>query len=332
MKILITGALGHIGSQLIRSLPTAYSGVQIIMLDNMITQRYASLFNLPSNGNYHFIENDVLETDQTKFNLNELINSVNYVIHLAALTDATKSFDQPEQMHNINFTITKRIAELCTKYHKPLFFPSSTSVYGPKTNDKPITIDDIEPRNYIQPQSPYAESKLREENLLLSLHREQGLPVVICRFGTIYGPSPGMRFHTAVNKFCWQAVLEQPISVWETAMQQLRPYLALEDATRIINYILTYNLFNGEIYNVITENHTVENVISKIQTLIPTAKVQLTKSKIMNDSSFIVRCEKLNKLGFEFVGNLSSGIQQTIALLQQSNLINFNRKNTEIMA
>ena len=54
---------------------------------------------------------------------------------------------------------------------------------------------------------------------------KKGLKGVSCRFGTIFGASPGMRFHTAVNKFCWQAVMGQPITVWSTAYDQKRPYL-----------------------------------------------------------------------------------------------------------
>jgi hypothetical protein len=47
MKVVITGALGHIGSYLIRDLPFRFPGVDIVMIDNMMTQRYPSLFDLP---------------------------------------------------------------------------------------------------------------------------------------------------------------------------------------------------------------------------------------------------------------------------------------------
>ncbi len=44
MKFVITGALGHIGSQLIRELPKMFPNAEIVMIDNLSTQRYCSFF------------------------------------------------------------------------------------------------------------------------------------------------------------------------------------------------------------------------------------------------------------------------------------------------
>ena len=60
MKLIVTGALGHIGSRIIRELPMLFPGVEIVMIDNMTTQRYSSLFNLPTNGLYTFVQGDIL--------------------------------------------------------------------------------------------------------------------------------------------------------------------------------------------------------------------------------------------------------------------------------
>ena len=63
MKIAITGALGHIGSKLIRELPVTFPGVEIVMIDSMATQRFTSLFNLPDTARYRLIEGDILSYD-----------------------------------------------------------------------------------------------------------------------------------------------------------------------------------------------------------------------------------------------------------------------------
>ena len=217
MKITITGALGHIGSRVIREIPNTFPGAEIVMIDNLSTQRYCSLFNLPKDGSYRFAEADVLN-----MNLEREIEGSDVVLHLAAITDATSSFKNKKKVEHVNFNATVKVAEACTKLNCPMIHISSTSVYGTQ-ND---LVDEDCPNRELQPQSPYAETKLREEEFLRKLGDARGLRFVVCRFGTICGVSPGMRFHTAVNKFCWQAVMGIPLTVWRTAQYQKRPYLA----------------------------------------------------------------------------------------------------------
>ena len=63
MNFLVTGALGHIGSKLIRDLPVEFSGSAITLVDNLQTLRYCSLFSLPEKSNYKFINLNVAESD-----------------------------------------------------------------------------------------------------------------------------------------------------------------------------------------------------------------------------------------------------------------------------
>src|SRR5216684_3694514 len=107
-RIVVTGALGHIGSRLIRELPIEFPGAEIVMMDNLSTQRYASLFHLPSQGRYRFIENDILEADLT-----EIFSGSDVVIHLAAITDAAGSADIPDRLEKINLLGTERVAYAC---------------------------------------------------------------------------------------------------------------------------------------------------------------------------------------------------------------------------
>ena len=61
----------------------------------------------------------------------------------------------------------------------------------------------------------------------------------------------------------------QPITVWSTAYDQKRPYLDLFDASRSIEFIIRNNLFDGRIYNILTENATVHQVVDIIREFIP---------------------------------------------------------------
>lgn len=303
-NIIITGALGHIGSKLIRELPCNIEA-NITMIDNLLTQRYTSLFNLPK-ANFTFIQKDILQIDLEKY-----FKDADVVIHLAAITDAASSFDKSEEVEKVNYIGTKKVADACFKTQTKLIFLSTTSVYGTQKE----VVDENCSKDELKPQSPYAISKLKSEEMLKSMNLEY----VILRFGTIFGFSPGIRFHTAVNKFCFQAVMGESLSVWKTAYHQKRPYLDLEDAVNSIVFIIKNDIFNQEIYNVLTLNATVEQIVETIRKNINDIKINFVKHQIMNQLSYDVSPEKLKKLGFKYNGNLDNSIKQTIDILKNSN-------------
>ena len=309
MKILITGALGHIGSRLIRELPSLLPGVEMMLLDNLSTQRYCSLFDLPAGGKYHFIEAEILKSD-----LASMLKEVDAVINLAAITDAANSFEIREKVERVNFSGTQRIAEACVKNGCPLIFISTTSVYGTQKE----VVDENCSASDLQPQSPYAESKLKAEQMLQQLGADKGLRFIICRFGTIFGVSPGMRFHTAVNKFVWQACLGKPITVWRTALNQKRPYLDLGDAVRALGFIIQNNRFDNGIYNVLTVNATVGEIVDGIKSLVGNLQIEYVDSPVMNQLSYTGSGKKFEALRSEFKGSLAKGITESIGLLRNA--------------
>ena len=310
MKIIVTGAIGHIGSYIIRDLGISFPESTIVMIDNMMTQRFPSLFNLPSSANYQFIEGDV-----SQMNLKPIFIGANVVIHLAAITDAAGSIDKAEELEANNFQSTLKVAEACIKADAPLIALSSTSVYGTQNNQ----VDENCSESELQPQSPYATTKLKEEELIAEFVKDKSLKAIHCRFGTIFGASPGMRFHTAVNKFCWQAVMNQPISVWSSAYDQKRPYLDLLDASRAIAFIIKNNIFDGQIYNVLTINATVRQVVETIKEFVPNLEIEFVNNRIMNQLSYEVMCDRFKSKGFIFSGDIRRGIKETIDLLKYSN-------------
>ncbi len=307
MKILITGALGHIGSFVLRQLPLDFPKSEILLVDNLLTQRYTSLFNLPNLADYYFQEADV-----TIFELSKILIDVDVVIHLAAITDAASSFERAAELEHNNFNATLKVAEACLRTNTRMISLSSTSVYG--TQNKLVSEDCSE--NELKPQSPYAMTKLKEESMLKKMNQDAGLMVCICRFGTIYGTSPGMRFHTAVNKFCWQAAMNKPITIWKTAFNQKRPYLDLIDASSAFAHIIKKDLFNGETYNVLTQNSTVQEIIETIKKYKPKIELDFVDHKIMNQLSYEVTTEKLLNTGFKYRGNLNDSIEKTLSWLK----------------
>jgi len=308
MRVVITGALGHIGSSLIRTIsPGDFE--RVVLFDDLLTQRYCSLFDLPAGVPYDFVEGDVLKDDLTR-----LFEGADAVVHLAAITNAAASFDNQEQVERVNFEGTERVARACAKVGAGLVFLSTTSVYGVSEG----VVDESCSEEALQPQSPYATSKRNAEKLLIRLGEEENLRFVTCRFGTIYGVSPGMRFHTAINKFVWQACMGQPLTVWKTALDQKRPYLDLKDGVRAIRFFLDRGKarLDNQIYNVLTDNATVGQIVERIRSLVPDTTVNLVENRIMNQLSYTVANEKMRGLGFSFEGNLDAAIAESVKLLR----------------
>ena len=127
-----------------------------------------------------------------------------------------------------------------------------------------------------------------------------------------------MRFHTAVNKFCWQAVMGQPLSVWRTAYDQKRPYLDLVDAVRAFAFIIERDLFDGRIYNVLTLNATVRDIVEAVREFVPDTEVSFVDSPIMNQLSYEISSQRFRDAGFQFAGDLRRGIGETVSLLKSA--------------
>jgi len=310
MKIVVTGGLGHIGSRLIRELPEAFPSAEIHNIDNLLTQRYPALFNLPANGKYRFYEEDIFKADLTS-----IFTGAAAVVHLAAITDAASSFGNAGEVERVNFEGTALVAQACAAVNVPLIFLSTTSVYGTQQQ----VVDESCSKDELKPQSPYAQAKIKAEECLTDLGQSRDLAFVILRFGTIFGASPGMRFHTAVNKFIWQAVQCKPITVWRTAYDQKRPYLDLTDGVRALCFVIKKKLFDRQIYNVLTINASVREIVEAIRSAAGELSIEYVDSQIMNQLSYNVANEKFSRLGFHFEGNLYKSIAESVALLKAAN-------------
>ena len=304
LKILVTGALGHIGSKLIKDLSNINNIKNIYLIDDLRTQRFNSLMHLSKKGKYKFYDETL-----SKENLNLLVKKSDFIIHLAAITDAASSFGKFNQLKKNNLDNTKLVTYFCSKYKKKLIFISSTSVYG--SNDKIMYEDE----NNLNPQSPYAKIKISEEKYINKFIKEKKINAVILRFGTILGYSTGMRFHTAVNKFCYNASLGKPLTVWKTALNQKRPYLGINDACSSIIFFINNPKFFNNTYNVLSSNLTVKDIINYIK-LVKKVKVNFVNSKIMNQLSYEVSVDKLKKLKFKFKDNLKFLIKEEMKYLQ----------------
>ena len=224
------------------------------------------------------------------------------------MTNAAKSFDVEKEMYKNNINCLKTVINYCKKNKVKLIHISSTSVYGKQTN----LVDENCEKKYLKPQSPYAKIKLIEEKML---KKEKNLQYTTFRFGTISGISRGIRFHTAVNKFCLNAAINEPIPVYSTVLNQYRPYLSVKDAFKTFKFCIENNFFKKDIYNALSGNFTVNQILQKIKKHKKNIKVKFVNSEIMNQLSYHVDNKKLSNSGLKLFNTIDEDIKETLNLL-----------------
>ena len=305
MNLLITGCSGHIGSYLSNNIYKIKKIKKCFIVDNFNSTQINSLFNTKKKNKLKFYNLDISK----KYSLHKF-KKIDYVIHLASLTNAAGSFNKKKEMYNNNINCMRNIINFCKIKKAKLIHISSTSVYGKQTS----LVDETCEKKYLKPQSPYADIKLIEEEMLKK--QKKNLKYVTFRFGTISGVSKGMRFHTAVNKFCLNAAINEPITIYKTALNQYRPYLSLRDAYKVFKFTIEKDLFKNDIYNALSENCTVNQILQKIRYYKKKIKIKFVYSEIMNQLSYHVDKKKLNNEGLYLRGKIQNDIKNTLQLLE----------------
>ena len=173
MNLLITGCCGHIGSYIADNMYKIKKIKKTILVDNIKSNRFCSLFKLSKNNKLKFYLRDV----NKKNSLNDFKN-IDYVIHCASMTNAEKSFGKEKEMYKNNIECLKNVIQFCKKNNSKLIHLSSTSVYGKQTD----LVDENCEEKYLKPQSPYADIKLIEEKMLIK--NSNKLRYNTFRFGT----------------------------------------------------------------------------------------------------------------------------------------------------
>jgi len=307
MKILITGGLGHIGSYLLENINKIKSVKKVYVIDNLATNRYFSLFNIKKTAKkiYFFQQDLTFQKTLGKF------KKVDVVINLASLTDAEGSIKIKNKIYKNNLGIFRNVVNYCRKNSSKLIHISSTSVYGEQRG----LVD--ENCRYLKPKSPYAEIKVLEENLLKK--NKKKIKFVTYRFGTISGVSKGMRFHTAINKFCFYAVLGKPLPLWKGMTNKPRPYLSLKDAFKVIKFTIENNFFKNETFNILSENLTLKKIISYFKKSGKKIKIKYQSSKLVNQYSYKVSSKKFSDNAFKLKSSIFSDIKSTLKIFRSIN-------------
>lgn len=307
MKLILTGGLGHIGSKLLRSPSILNTFKSVVIIDNLGTERYSSLFNLTQDVEFKLITHDIRSLNLEDF---PELNDSDVLIHLAALTNPAALQGDNSKALESNFEATQAAVKIAGDLNCSLIFSSSTSIYS--AQDGAVN----EETRIVQTNSTYSKIKLEEEQLILGANLKRS---VILRLGTIAGVSSGMRFHTAVNKFCFDALVNREVKVWKGAMDLSRPYLSLNDAAIAFSYMSTQDDSAG-IYNLATCSMTVREMLEKIEHRVSRAfKILEVESPYEPEKNFIVETSKIRDAGVELRNNIDGDIDETIEILRGFN-------------
>lgn len=184
MRILVTGARGFIGSNLTSFLLN--KGVEVIGYDNLSNESILSTDRMKQESgenwkNFKYYQMDIRATDS----LNSIFynESPDYVVHLAARGSVPKSFINPgDYIDNNERGFANILMASALSKVKRVIYASSSSVYG--SNPKSLRSESDSPL----PQSPYALTKLHNEQLARVFGSYCGLETTGLRFFNVYGP------------------------------------------------------------------------------------------------------------------------------------------------
>ena len=304
MVVLVTGGCGYIGSRLIRDLASndRYAGSTIRIIDNMLRERYVAIMDLPRSGRFEFLEGDIRKEDD----LQKAFDDVDMVIDLAGITNAPQSFERKDLTYDVNVHGGKRVVDHAVKKEVEKFvYASTASVYGP-------TLGKVDETWSCKPISPYGESKLKGESACLDAARDHGLDATVLRLGTVFGFSIGMRFDTVIDRFAYLACIGMPLTIWESAQNEKRPYLHVADASNSLIETLSMKHMKGGIYNVVGENASLNRITSVIGKEVPDMKVVITPTPNLNQVSYELDGSKIERTGLKPKHSLEEGVNEIV--------------------
>ena len=308
-KIVITGGLGYIGTELCK----LYSGVswhhEIIVIDNRF---FSERVNQIRNWNMKFIQGDILDKNLIK----KYCKDANVVHHLAGITDVPRtknesSLLQDEKIKEVGEKGTQNILDVISNDCK-IIFPSTHVVYE-GINEVKINIKENEAT---RPVLSYSQSKSINENQL----KKSGKNYVILRLGSVYGYSAdSMRIDIMPNLFSKIASQDGTLKLFAGG-RQIKSLVPLIDVARCFKFMEEKKEINSETFNLTKDTLTVKEVAEICKKYNPKIILKETNDEVPN-LGFSLDNKKLKDTGFKFLYNLDRNIKEMIHKWSKQDLI-----------
>ena len=308
-KIIITGGLGYIGTELCK----IYSGYswneQIIVIDNrFISERVNQL----RNWNIEFVQGDILDRDL----IFKYCSDADIVHHLAGITDV------PRTKTDSNETKDKKILQIAEEGTQnildaiplkcKIIFPSTHVVYEGLNEVKKNILEDEK----LSPVLSYANSKAINEEQI----KKSGKKFVILRLGSVYGYSTDTaRIDIMPNLFSKIASQNGLIKLFAGG-RQLKSLVPLIDVARCFKNMEEKEDIKSEVFNLTKDTVTVKEVAEICKKYNPKVTIKETNDEVPN-LGFSLSNKKILNTGFKFLYNLDQSIKEMIQKWSKQDLI-----------
>ncbi len=315
MRVLITGSRGYIGSRLCQIIRKQFKKIKIKGVDS-------NFYNQKKKLEHNFLNRDIRDLSIIDF------KEIDYVIHLASLSNDPLGSLNRKLTREINFKATVNIARMAKKAGvKRFIFISTQSVYGISKNKNMLIKEDDK---NIKPITEYAISKLKAEKVLLKL-ASKNFCVCIFRPSTVHGASQNFRSDIVLNNLCGSAFVNKKIII-KTNGKPYRPILFIDDLCKLIISSLTKNVIsiNKQIFNAgyPGKNYTIIEIANLTKKIFKNTPVEILNNPSHDERSYKVSFNKISKTFSEVINFKKKNVYNDIKKLREFFKENkFNKKN-----
>lgn len=241
-KVLITGGLGFIGSNL--AIRLVDMGAEVTLMDAMIPEYGANLFNIESiKDDVHINFSNVCD----EHSMNYLVKNKDYIFHLAGQVSHVMSMTNPFPDIEMNIKGTAVLMEACKKYNRGAVVVRS-GTRGQYGSVVKLPVNEESPTN---PKGIYEISNLTAEKIMKVYNDNFGIRCVLLRLTNIYGPRAQMKTHHygVVNWFIRLAIENKTIQVFGDG-QLKRDFLYIDECVNALLMSVTSESAHGQVFNV----------------------------------------------------------------------------------
>ncbi len=308
-KILVTGGLGFIGSNLIKLL--LKKRYKVLNIDKI---SYASNFyntlSFKKNKNYKFIKCDLVDSKKLELIVKKYNPSA--IFNVAAETHVDRSIDGPKNFVYSNIIGTFNILEILRKLKKKIkiIHISTDEVYGDILKGRSKEDD-----AYI-PSSPYSASKASSDHLVYSYIRTFKIPAIITNCSNNYGPM--QHPEKLIPKLIYNILHNRSLPIYGKGKNS-REWIYVEDHCEALIKVLTSGKI-GEFYN-IGSNYNIDNitVVKKLLSIArkkinigKNVKIKFVKDRPGHDKRYAINSNKIKfKLKWKSKTKFVNGLEKT---------------------